>query len=520
MNMFLRKNDNRTKNTIRNISTGLVARILNVILPFIVRTIIIKYIGAEYAGLSSLFTSILQVLSMAELGFASAITFSMYRPIANSDTEEINRLLTLYRSIYWIVGTTILVIGLVICPFIGYLINGSYPDNINIYILYGLYLANTVISYFFYGYKSVILTAYQRRDFINNIESFTLILRSLIQIVVLIFTKNFYLYIIFLPIFTLISNLIMNVISNKVYPEIKCNKIFSLKGLKNISKQIGGVALGKVSVIARNGFDSIILTSLFGLVVSSIYSNYYYIFSAVSGVLAVILQAMSASIGNSLATESIDKNYSDHLKYDFCYQFITSICTVCMFCLYQPFMKIWVGEELMFNNITVILFCVYFYTNNLAQIRSVYSESAGLWWHFRYFTIAEMISNLILNFVLGYFLGVNGIIIATIITSVLSSFVGITIVVFKKLFKHSPVKYYLYNIIYMLITLVGCILTYTVCSLINIDGLLGFFVNMIVCGCFSAVYFIIIYVLIKPMREYLKWILNVIKFRIFKLKEE
>lgn len=513
---FARKNDNRTKNTLRNISTGLVTKILNIILPFIIRTLIIKLLGAEYAGLSSLFTSILQVLSVAELGFASAITFSMYKPIADGDTEEINRLLTLYRSIYWIVGTVILVAGLVICPFIGYMINGSYPADINIYILYCIYLANTGVSYFFYGYKSVVLTAYQRRDYLNNIETCVLIIRSIVQIVVLIFSRNFYLYIIFLPIFTLLSNIIMNVISVKVYPEIKCDKFFSLKGIRGISKQIGGVALGKISVIARNGFDSIILTSLFGLVVSSIYSNYYYIFSAVFSVLAVLLQSMSASIGNSLATESIEKNYEDHLKYDFFYQLIASFCTICLFCLYQPFMKIWVGEELMFSDVTVILFCIYFYTTNLAQIRSAYSESAGLWWHFRYLTIAEMLGNIILNFVLGYYIGVDGVILATIVTSFLSSFIGITIVVFRRLFKVSPLRYYLYNFIYLLITLIGCILINLLCSVIKMEGIYGFIIQFIVCGVVSMLYMLICYLMIKPMREYLRWAINVVKTKIMK----
>ena len=161
---------------------------------------------------------------------------------------------------------------------------------------------------------------------------------------------------------------------------------------------------------------------------------------------------MAASVGNSLSLNSIEKNEKDHIKFDFYYEVIVAFCTICLFMLYQPFMILWVGEDLTFPFATMILFCLYFYVNQLAQVRSVYSEAAGLWWHFRYLTVGEMVENLVLNIGLGYYFGVNGIIFATIITAFLGSFLGCSYITYKKLFECSPNEFYLNNLLYLIVT--------------------------------------------------------------------
>ncbi len=228
----------RTKNTIRNISAGLIGKVVGLVLPFIIRTIIIHRLGTDYAGLSSLFSSILQVLSVAELGFSSAIIFSLYKPVAENNEEEICQWLSLYRRIYLIVGTVILVAGCLVMPFLRLLIKGDYPADINLYLLYGIYLVGSVISYFVVGYKNVILTAYQRQDILSNIDLGVNIARSIIQVAVLMICKNYYLYIIWNPIFTLVTNFLVDFITKRKYPNLVRTPKIPRDKFRQISKQI------------------------------------------------------------------------------------------------------------------------------------------------------------------------------------------------------------------------------------------------------------------------------------------
>ena len=498
----------RTKNTLRNIFTGLVSKVFVLALPFVVRTIVIYKLGAEYVGLSSLFTSILQVLNVTELGFASAIACTMYDPIAKNDTKKICEAITLLKTVYRIVGSTILVLGLGLIPALHLLIKEGVPNDVNIYILYLVHLANTVVSYFFYGYKNTILSANQRYDVINRVDAIVSIVRGVIQIAVLLFFSNYYLYIITLPIFSMVTNILINRYSNTLYPELNAKTKSSLRGLRKISKQIGGIAIGRISLMCRNSFDSIILSTVIGLNAVAIYSNYYLIFSSITGVLSVILTSMAASVGNSLSLDSIKKNQNDHIKFDFYYEAIVAFCTICLFMLYQPFMILWVGENLTFPFETMVLFCLYFYVNQLAQVRSVYSEAAGLWWHFRYLTVGEMIANLVLNIGLGYWVGVNGIIFATIITAFLGSFLGCSYITYRKLFDSSPKEFYLNNLIYFIVTVWGCIQGYLAFGRRMPASIPMFSLRVILVVLYAGVYLMVIYLLIPKTRRLLSGLLQ------------
>ena len=158
--------EGRLKNSARNIFAGGISKFVSLLFPFIIRTIIIKEIGIEYAGINSLFSSILMVLSISELGFGSAMVYSMYKPIAEKEVKKVSALLNLYRKVFVFVGIFILCAGLLLMPFLNFLVRGDCPDDLNIYVLYFIFLINSVISYFAFAYKSALLTATQREDII------------------------------------------------------------------------------------------------------------------------------------------------------------------------------------------------------------------------------------------------------------------------------------------------------------------------------------------------------------------
>lgn len=497
--------DSRTKNALRNMIFGFLNKFIVLLFPFIIRTVIIKTLGSEYLGLNSLFTSILQVLNLAELGFSVAIVYSMYKPIAENDTKTICALMNLYKKIYRIIGITVIVLGLVLLPFLKCFIKGTYPNDINIYTLYLIYLINTAITYFLFAYKSALLTAHQRSDVTSNVQTITYLAQYTVQIIILCVLKNYYLFIMFQIITTIINNIWVAIITNKKYPDYKCKGTVDKETKKDIQKRVTGLMIQKICITTRNSLDSIFISAFLGLNIVAMYSNYYSIMSAIIGVMGIITSAMVAGIGNSIVTETVDKNYKDMNKFNFIYMWLAGWCTICLACLYQPFMKLWMGEEYMLSFGMVILFCIYFYSLKMGDIRAAYSDAKGLWWENKYRAIFETIANVILNLVLVHFLGLYGIILGTLLSLLIINFGYGSQILFKFYFKDKKISgFFTRHIVYAVVTLIIGSITYFVCSFIKVNGILELIIKLAICTIFPNILYIVIYHNTKIYKESMK----------------
>ena len=275
----------RVRNTKRNVFFGLINRIINLLLPFVVRTALMYTLGTQYLGLGSLFTSILSVLSLTELGVGSAIVYHMYKPIAEDDEETLCALLNYYRRVYKVIGIIVLVVGVALIPFLPLLIKGGYPAEINLSALYILYLLDTVSSYLLFAYYNSLLNAFQRNDITSNIGSAITIIRYTMQAIMLLAFKNYTLFILVLPLTTIASNIITAIVAKKTYPQYTCKGNISLEMRKDIAVKVKGMLITKVQAVSRNSFDSIFISAFLGLGLNAIYSNYFYIMSSVLGVM-------------------------------------------------------------------------------------------------------------------------------------------------------------------------------------------------------------------------------------------
>lgn len=484
----------RTRRAFVNIIWGFIEKMITLICPFIIRTIMIYKLGNEYLGLNGLFTSILQVLSLAELGFGDAIVFSMYKPIIENDNKMLSALLNLYKKVYRIIGMVILCVGLLILPFITKFVKGGYPSEVNIYALYCIYLFNTVISYFLFAYKESLLKAHQRNDVNSRILSGCNIVMYVLQIIVLLLFSNYYLYIVIMPVTTIVLNCVRSLFVKKMYPQIVCEGHIEKDAVIGLSKRIIGLTLNKLAQVCRNSFDSIIISSFLGLVILARYQNYYYIISALTVMVSIITTAVGAGIGNSIAAETVEKNYSDYKEFLFIYNWIACFCTVCMLCLYQPFIELWVGKSNVLPLSTVILCCIYFYTMKLGDIAAVYRQAAGIWWEDKFRPIVESVVNLAVNIVLVKYIGVDGVLVSTIISIVCINIPWATYVLFKVYFKMSIKEVFFKYIRYFIETTVLCAVVYGICSRINGNLLVVLVVRTIICiGLVNAGLYIISY---------------------------
>lgn len=492
----------RTKNTKRNILSGLGNKMIHLIFPFIIRSVTIQVLGAEYLGLGSLFTSILQVLNLVELGFNNAVIYNMYEPIATKDRKTICALLNLYKKIYRAIGAVALAIGFAIMPFLTNLIDGDVPSGINIYLLYVIFLFNAVSTYFLFAYKTALVNAHQRNDIIMNTYTIISLTQYVAQILALVVLKDYYLFAIIQCIASILDNVVVAYIAKKKYPNYVCEGELASEKKKDVRKRVIGLMIHKICVTTRNSFDSIFISAMVGLTAVAIYSNYYAIMAAIIGVMGILTTSVVASVGNSIVMESEEKNYRDMNKFNFIYMWVSGWLTVCLTCLYQPLMKLWMGEANMFEYGVVVLFCIYFYSLKMGDIRAVYSDAKGLWYENRFRAIAESIANVILNLVLGHFFGVYGIIVGTLISLLIINFGYGSQILFKHYFVHQKLsEYFLRHGLYALVTIIVCVVTYLLCSLINMEGVLGLVVKGLICVSVPNIIYLIVYRNTKIFKE-------------------
>lgn len=502
----------RTRNTILGVTWGVADKLVKLVLPFVSRTCIIYFLGANYVGLDSLFTSILSVLSLAELGFGSAVVYSMYRPVADGDYEKICALMKFYKNVYRIIGLIVFLLGLCVIPFLPSLIKADLPGNVNLYVLYFIYLGNSVVSYWLFAYKNCLLTATQRTDVISKVSTVVNLGVYVTQIVALLKFRDYLLYSGFIILSTVLNNVIIAWQVKKLYPSITCRCKLERNEIKSILKQVSGLMIQRLAYTSRNSFDSIIISVYLGLVVVGIYNNYFYVLNALTSILAILFTAMQGGLGNSVVKESTEKNYLDYCRINFLYMLIAGWCSCCLLSLYQPFMCLWVGENMTLPFSVVILFVLYFYVMKMTDTTGAYITVNGMWWRCKWSYIIEATLNLILNIVLGFFFGVTGVVIATIITVFAINYILNTYILFKYYFtEYNYLKHIFINIKYLLVTsCVGSILWW-ITMLLPSQGTKGvqfgyLILKMLMCILVPMCLYCIIYWRNREFRESMSWL--------------
>lgn len=433
----------RTINVKRNILYGVIQNFASHLFPFIVRTVLIFRFGVNYLGLNSLFASILNVLSLMELGFGTAIVFSMYKPVAEDDINQICAYLSYYRIIYRVIGLVILITGLTLMPFLNYLIKDpTLPGGLNLYVCYLIFLIDTVISYLLFGYMTAIPTAFQRIDILSRIDLGIAVFRCAVQTMILLSSSSFYLYLLSMPIITTIRNLFTAFVVRWKYPDLGCKGIINVTQKKDLKKKVSGIFFNKLTTASRNSIDCLCISAFIGLSVTGMYSNYYLIVLSILSVSIMICNSMMASVGNSIVVESREKNYTNMRLFDFIYMAIAGWATTCLFCMYQPFIFAWLGKSMMLDISVPLGLSVYFYILKSGDIRWVYHEGAGLWWECRYIMIGETIANIVLNIMLCKVIGISGVILATVLSVFVTNCILCPKVIFEEYFKNNKLREY------------------------------------------------------------------------------
>lgn len=485
----------RTKNASRNIVFGLIQRVYQLIVPFIMRTAMIYWLGVEYLGLDGLFTSILSVLNLAELGVGSAMVYSMYKPIVDDDKGTICALMKLYKIYYRIIGLVVLIGGLILCPFVPHLISGDLPDGINIYVLFLLNLSATVLSYWLFAYKNCLLNAYQRQDIISKVTMGVNTVRYIVQFLLLFVFHNYYYYLIV----TLISQAGINIVTafvvGQMFPEYEPVGNISDRDRKKINIRIKDLFTAKIGSVVVNSVDTLVISAFLGLTVLAIYQNYYYIITALLSIVNILIYSCTSGIGNSIITETKEKNFNDLNTFTFLISIVACFCTVCLLNIYQPFMKLWVkSSDLMFEFPAVICFSLYFFIVEINTLLNNYKDAAGIWHEDRFRPLITAFANLIMNLVMVQFWGVYGILLSTVLSMLLVGMPWLLYNLFTTIFERHMLKPYLMKLLrYVAATVVIILISSIICILLPLEGIAAIVVYGCVCAIVTCILFIILF---------------------------
>ncbi len=507
--------ESRVKKSLNNMTFGVVEQIVTLIFTFITRTVFIKTLDANLLGINGLFTNILAILAIAELGFGTAIIYSMYKPIAEKDEKKVAALMSYYKKIYNILAIVVLVLGIAFIPFLKYLVNTNVEiDNILVYYL--IFLADSVCSYLLAS-RVAIITASQNMYKISKYNTFFIILKNILQIISLITLKNFVVYLIIQVMTTFLSNLYGAKLAKKMYPYAFSKEELDKKEKKKLVENIKSMAIYKFGGTVMNSTDNILMSVICGTINVGLYSNYCLIISAINRFTNIIFNSITASVGNLNAIGNKEKKLETFWRLDFFSNWLFSFCAVALYCLFNPFIELWIGKNYLFDGWVLFSIVLNFYILGELNIILVYRNTTGLFKQTKYIFIITAIINLILSIILGKIYGVFGILIASSIARLLTNYWFEPYKLFKSYFKISPKKYFINKVISIFLIFLSIVILNIIfkgIDYLNLSKILNFVIKVILTGTITNT---IYYVLYRKKKEF-KFFKNLVMDFISRIK--
>lgn len=494
------KERSRTEYDMLNILTGIGGYAFNTVLGFVCRMVFVRCLAQEYLGISGLFTNILSMLSLAELGIGSAIVYALYKPLAENDEDKVASLVDFYRKAYMVIGIFIGIVGLFLMPFIKSIV-GTYTFKEKIYVIYLMYLFSSVISYFF-SYRSSLLQAAQKQYIVSGINYLITILQSFFQIVFLIITKEYIYYLIIQIIGVIINNIVVSHVAVKQYPYIKQKNIkkISKNEIKSISKNVWYLLTNKLSSLLLSSTDNIITSYFQGIITVGMASNYILLTTTLNSLLNQLFNGLTGSVGNYNVLN--DSNETKKLFYYFNFANFWIFGYACMGILFvsNDIITLCFGKEYLLPMSIPIILTINFFIIGMMNSVWIFKSALGQFKYGRYIVLLTGILNIVFSIILGKYMGLFGIYLATVISRLLTNAWYEPYALFKYSLKCNPLEYFVRYFKYIIIFIITAIINYIVYIQIDISVITNLILHIISCTIITNGIF---YILFKNKEEFI-----------------
>ena len=483
----------RTEYSAINTTVAVISRMVAILMGFVTRVIFTHTLSESYVGINGLFTDILNVLSLTELGVGTAITYALYRPIAEKDIRRQQILMRMYRTFYRGTAICVAVAGLALIPFIDVFMKNR-PDVDHLILIYLLYLANSVLSYLLV-YKRTLIEAYQMNYLVLMYQTAFLVIQDICQIVILVTTHNFILFLVIYIVCTVMNNVLISKKADQLFPYLKesCHEKLLETERHDIFRNIKAMLMHKLGNVVVNNTDNLILSSFVGVITVGVYSNYYLLIGSIRQVLDQVFAGITASVGNLGATEESDRIQDIFELSFFIGQWLYGFAAICLYELLNPFVEISFGKSYVFTRDIVLILCINFFINGTRKAVLTFRDSMGLFWFDRYKALVEAALNLVISIVLVKMWGTLGVFLGTLASTLLTSVWVEPYVFYKHRLRKSPAHFYLQYAVYVVIMAVVWILTDRICN--NVTGSLWFIllVRLLICVIVPNVLLLVVY---------------------------
>lgn len=472
----------RTQKSALNMSVGMISQAINILLGFVARSVFIHFLSAEYLGINGLLSNVLTLLSFAELGIGEAMTYAMYKPAKENDKNTMRQLMQVYKKAYTIIACVVGIIGFFLSFFLDFLV--SEPPNIpeNMQMIFAFYTVNNMLSYFL-TYKKSVLIANQENYIITVVSQCTVILQYLLQILVLMCTKQYYLYLTVQLVCTVVNNMVISVIVEKKYPWLqeKSKEKLPKETLSSIYANIKSLSISKIAGVVSNGADNIIISKLLGLTSVGLVSNYTLITSSLNGILWNGLSSITSSFGNFNVDSSVQRRRDLFEELYLCSYWLYGFLSVGVITLANSFIEIWLGNDYLVSTGVVITLVLIIYVSGANFPVYTFQTTLGMYKEMKFPYLASGMLNIIFSIIFGIKFGLIGIYLSTSFSRLITSELFGGYYVYKKGLELSPFRYLLRYFLSVGLLSVNLLITNAAVSLISIDGIMGFIVKSLVC---------------------------------------
>lgn len=492
---------------------GLMSSILITFFPFVIRTVIIYYLGDYWLGLYGLFQSVCQILNITEFGVGEVLVYYMYAPVAKGETARVNAYMNEIRRLYRIIGTVVLLLGLGITPFIGRFVKGGVRTGTNIHLLFLIYLLFVVSQYFAEPEIRLMFAAHQRMNIEHFLSICVYIPVYALQLLALTVFRSFLLFLFLFFLITVLRMVMRIHFRNKYFPECRSVGSISAAEKEDIKKRTVSMIGHQLDTKLLNSIDNVFISGLIGLTAVAVYGNYYCVILALETVFNVLYGAILPSVGNAIVLESRESNRN---LFDLIFWFsscLTGWATACLICMYQMFIVLWVGSDHAIEDNIVLLFVLYFYISQIRKTVVTFKNADGMWYNDRIKPYVSMALDLVLDIVLIRSIGIAGAITSSIICLAFVEIPWETRVLFRDYFHSGAGKYVVDMVKYGVVNAAVILLSFILCrNLLHKNSVMFLLLRLFLCSGVSFVVFLIVY----GRSRYLKTVIGMMKGLLFK----
>ena len=479
----MENNKLRSEKLLKNVTWSIIGYFAYALLGFVSRSIFINRLGDTLTGVSTLFSSILSLLSLAELGFSSAISIHLYKPLAEGNQRKVAALMNLYRNAYRVIAIVIFTLGMAILPFIHLFIKSDAAiPHVKWYFFW--YVLQTTLSYCF-AYKGELIAACQEGYRRTNIINGVLILTTLTQILLLLFTSSLTVYLIVATAGTLITNLLIHRKAKKLYPYLDTYKEEKVtkEERQSIFAYIRAASIDRISLSVKSATDNMITSSFVNVVMTGIVGNYVMVTGTVEKLLGFFFWNCSPAVGNLAATTDKETQYGTFLDLEYLAFWIYGFLGTGILCVLTPFVRdIWIRQDTMvLPTSTLFLLILNFFLIGVNFPATIFFEVLGLIQKMPYMNLLNVLINLVVSLGLVPFLGVNGVYIGTVLSLILTTFPLTQYLVLHHHFDGKYKPYLSLSARLLLLTVCTAAACIVLCNWVSLTGLAGIAVKILLC---------------------------------------